>query len=76
MAHAVPHLTLELKENLKKMSPSEMYHDLVADTLNGASNGVDILIDAEQFNYAFHQSNAGGFKIVLGWCVDGYSSVH
>ena len=36
-----------------------------ADTLNGETNGLDVVIDAEQFNYAYHQSNAAGFKISL-----------
>ena len=36
-----------------------------ADTLNGEDNGVDILLNAEQFNYAYHMSNGAGFKMAL-----------
>ena len=42
-----------------------MYHNLVADALNGETNGLDLVLDAEQFNYAYHQANSAGFKIAL-----------
>ena len=31
-----------------------------ASSLNGEANGLDILLDVEQFNYAFRQANAAG----------------
>ena len=36
-----------------------------ASSLNGEANGLDILLDVEQFNYAFRQANAAGFRISL-----------
>ena len=63
----VPHLHLDLRPSseYENMSTYEIYHDLKADTLNGEANGLDVVIDAEQFNYAYHQSNAAGFKVSL-----------
>ena len=59
----VPHLDLEaINFNL---TSEELYFNLVADSINGDTNGLDILLDAEQFNYAYYQSNAPGFKISL-----------
>ena len=46
-------------------NPEQNLHDLNADALNGETNGLDIILDAEQFNYAYHHSNAAGFKISL-----------
>ena len=54
-----PHL------HLRPSSEYISYHDLKADTLNGEANGLDVVIDAEQFNYVYHQSNAAGFKVSL-----------
>ena len=59
----VPHL--DLKEITSNLSVGQLYHSLKADTLNGEMNGVDIILDAEQFNYAFYHSNAAGFKIAM-----------
>ena len=52
-----PHL------NMKPTNKSieEKYHGLIADALNGEINGLNIVLDAEQFNYAFYDSNAAGF---------------
>ena len=61
----VPHLHLRPYSEIENMTDYEMLHDLKADTLNGETNGLDVVIDAEQFNYAYHQSNAAGFKISL-----------
>ena len=61
----VPHLHLRPYSEIESMTFNEMWHDLKADTLNGETNGLDVVIDAEQFNYAYHQSNAAGFKISL-----------
>ena len=54
----VPHFLKPYDENVP-------YHGLKADALNGETNGVDIVLDAEQFNYAYHYSYAGGFKISM-----------
>ena len=47
----------------------KIFHDLKATAKNGESNGLDIILDAEQFNYAFYHentdSNGGGFKLTL-----------
>ena len=44
---------------------AEIYQDLEADALNGETNGLDIVLDAELYNYADHNSNGAGFKIAL-----------
>ena len=46
-------------------SVTEIYHGVNADTLNGEQNGLSLLLDAEQFNYAYHEANEAGFKISL-----------
>ena len=61
----VPHLHLRPYSDFENMTIYEIHHDLKADTLNGEDNGLDLVIDAEQFNYAYHQSNAAGFKVSL-----------
>ena len=61
----VPHLHLTPYSDFENMTLYEIYHELKADTLNGEDNGLDLVIDAEQFNYAYHQSNAAGFKVSL-----------
>ena len=58
-----PHLNLEPTN--WNLTYTQMYHDLVADALNGETNGLDLVLDAEQFNYAYYQANAAGFKISL-----------
>ena len=60
----VPHLSMELTLN-SNLSIGEIYHNVKADTLNGETNGVDIILDAEQFNYAYYHANAAGFKIAM-----------
>ena len=56
---------LLIPHHLKPYDKDSPYHGLRADALNGEANGVDIILDAEQFNYAYHYSNAGGFKISM-----------
>ena len=63
--YLVPHLDLRPNSEFENMTIKELYHDLKADTLNGETNGVDVVIDAEQFNYAYHHSNSAGFKIAM-----------
>ena len=59
----VPHI--DFKPFNKNLSLIEVYHGLKADSLNGENNGLDIVLDTEQFNYAYHESNSHGFKISL-----------
>ena len=63
--YLVPHLDLRPYSEIENMNVKEMYFDLQADALNGETNGVDLVIDAEQFNYAYHHSNSAGFKIAM-----------
>ena len=58
----VPHLNLK---PFNMQSVEESYHGLKADALNGETNGLNFLLDAEQFNYAYYDSNSAGFKISL-----------
>ena len=41
-------------------NPKQNFHNLNTDALNGETNGLDIILDAEQFNYAYHHANAAG----------------
>ena len=50
----IPHMALKNRDDWG--TDEKIYFDLKADALNGESNGVDIVLDAEQFNYADHQS--------------------
>ena len=56
---------IDLKPFNESSNVEEIYHSLKAEALNGEANGLDIVLDAEQFNYAYHHSNAGGFKISM-----------
>ena len=58
-----PHLNFE-PTNLN-FTGEEIYHSLIADSLNGETNGLDLVLDAEQFNYAYHQAKGPGFKVSL-----------
>ena len=58
-----PHLNLEEKDPNKTVA--ELYHGLEADSRNGETNGLDLVLDAEQWNYAYYAANAAGFKISL-----------
>ena len=62
----VPHL--DLKPINESITVEEMYRELKADAVNGEKNGLEIILDAEQYNYAESRSinvNAAGFKISL-----------
>ena len=59
----IPHF--DLKPINKNISREERYHVIKAIALNGEENGVDIVLNAEQFNYADHHSKAAGFKISI-----------
>ena len=57
----VPHLDFKVKENI---SYEEMYGKLIADAKNGESNGLQLLLDIEYFNYAhLKSSDSVGLKI-------------
>ena len=58
-----PHLNFEPLN--KSLTYEQLYHDLVTDALNGKLNGLDMVLDAEQFNYAYYQADAAGFLISL-----------
>ena len=50
----------------KNKSLSSIYHELKADSKSGDNFGLDIVLNAEDFNYgAYHQANGVGFKIAL-----------
>ena len=60
----IPHLDFETKD--KNKSLSSIYHELKADSKSGDNFGLDIVLNAEDFNYgAYHQANGAGFKIAL-----------
>ena len=41
----------------------DKFHNLLADARNGEALGLDIVINAEQFNYGFRKANAAGKMI-------------
>ena len=43
----------------------EKYHSLKADAFNGESNGLRLMLDVEQFNYAEHNKQAGGVRLAI-----------
>ena len=58
-----PHFLLEQYDSNKTIA--ELYHGLKADSKNGASNGFDLVLDVEQWNYAYYDADAAGFQISL-----------
>ena len=64
----VPHLFFEYINShwtLENKTFEETWFDLKASAFNGETNGLDIVLDTEQFNYAYHQAHAAGFRISL-----------
>jgi hypothetical protein len=59
----IPHF--DLKPINESVSREERYHVIKAIAINSEENGVDIVLNAEQFNYADHHSKAPGFKISI-----------
>ena len=55
-----PHFLLEQYDPNKTIA--ELYHGLKADSKNGASN---LVLDAEQWSYAYYDADAAGFQISL-----------
>jgi hypothetical protein len=58
-----PHLNLDPTNH--NITVEEMYHGLEADAKNGETNAFDVVLDVEQWNYAYYEANAPGFKISL-----------
>ena len=52
-------------EDIENLTYGDQYHGLNANALNGETNGLRLLLDVEQFNYAKHNKVAGGLKLVL-----------
>jgi hypothetical protein len=59
----VPHLDFEPFN--KSVPVEQLYHELKADSLNGETNGLKLVLDAEQFNYALKSVEGAGFKLSL-----------
>ena len=58
-----PHLNLDPTN--PNITVEEMYHGLEADAKNGETNAFEVVLDVEQWNYAYYEANAPGFKISL-----------
>ena len=58
-----PHLNLDAYD--PNQTVAQMYHELEADAKNGETNGFDLVLDAEQWNYAYYEANAAGFKMSM-----------
>ena len=52
----IPHM--HMKPINKRLTIEEAYHGLKADALNGETNGLQFLLNAEQFNYGYYDSNS------------------
>ena len=61
----VPHVDFEGLKNVENLTYGDQYHGLNANALNGETNGLRLLLDVEQFNYAKHNKVAGGLQLVL-----------
>ena len=60
----VPHLDFQAVKG--NQTYDEIYSELIADAENGESNGLQLLLDAEHFNYGhIKSSDSVGFKIAL-----------
>ena len=59
-----PHVNMKRFSKWSK-SWAELYHHINAEAHNGDYNGLHILLDTEQFNYAYHDADGPGFKISL-----------
>ena len=61
----VPHVDFEGLDKTKNLTKSEQWSALNADSLNGEINGLMLLLDTEQFNYANPKNVPGGLKLAL-----------
>ena len=60
----VPHL--DFQASSQNLPEEKRYHDLLADAQSGRMNGLQLLLDTEQFNYAHIPLTCGiGFKLAL-----------
>ena len=60
----VPHLSFD-HMFVSNKTVEETWFNTKSQSHNGETNGLDIVLDTEQFNYAYHQANAAGFRISL-----------
>jgi hypothetical protein len=57
---------LDFQASAQNLSTEKRYHGLLADAQSGRMNGLQLLLDAEQFNYAHIPLTDGiGFKLAL-----------
>ena len=61
----VPHVDFDGFDSTMNLTYGEYYHTLQANASNGESNGLTLLLDTEQFNYAEHNKVPGGLKLSL-----------
>ena len=61
----VPHVDFDGFDSTMNLTYGEYYHTLQANASNGESNGLTLLLDTEQFNYAEHNRVPGGLKLSL-----------
>ena len=61
----VPHVDFEGFDMTKNLTYSEHWRALDADSLNGETNGLMLLLDTEQFNYAEPYKVPSGLKLAL-----------
>ena len=61
-----PHYSMS-KINRNVSNWKMIFHQNLQDlkAKNGESNGLDVLLHAEQFNYAFYKTHGAGFKLAL-----------
>ena len=52
----IPHI--HMKPINATLTLKEVYHGLKSEALNGETNGLEFVLDAEQFNYAYYDSNS------------------
>ena len=51
----IPHLNMKpINYNL---TTEEVYHGLKSEALHGKENGLEFILNAEQFNYAYYDTN-------------------
>ena len=49
----------------KNQSIEDIFHNLEANAKNGEQNGLDFVLNSEQFNYAYFHAHGAGFKLSL-----------
>ena len=52
----IPHLHMEPINATS--TPETIYHGLKSEALNGEANGLEFVLNAELFNYAYYDSNS------------------